>query len=109
MENAYKYAGKGARVVVTVTRSGDEAILLVADNGPGIPADKRMDVLERFVRLDSARSTPGNGLGLSLVKAVAMLHEAMLTLEDNSPGLRVRLRFKLCADETQCIPEERSF
>jgi signal transduction histidine kinase len=50
-------------------------------------------VLERFVRLDVDRSTAGNGLGLSLVKAVADLHEAELRLEDNRPGLRVVLRF----------------
>ena len=65
----------------------------MADSGPGIPADQRQRVLERFARLDSARSTPGSGLGLSLVKAVAQLHRAELILADNQPGLRVSLCF----------------
>ena len=70
-------------------------MLEVADRGPGIPADERQRVLQRFVRLDSARSSPGNGLGLSLVNAVAVQHGAVLSLEDNDPGLRVSLRFVL--------------
>ena len=53
----------------------------------------RQNVLKRFVRLDSSRGTPGNGLGLSLVAAVAELHEIALELGDNQPGLRVTLRF----------------
>ena len=65
----------------------------VADSGAGIPAEAREAVLERFVRLDANRSTPGNGLGLSLVKAVARQHGAILSLDDNHPGLKVRLAF----------------
>ena len=66
-------------------------MITVADTGPGIPEAERGRVLERFVRLDGDRSTPGNGLGLSLVSAVAKLHGATLRLEDNHPGLRVSL------------------
>ena len=62
-------------------------------SGPGIPADQREAVLGRFVRLEQSRSTPGNGLGLSLVQAVATMHGAELVLDDNAPGLRVTLRF----------------
>ncbi len=69
--------------------------LTVSDNGPGIATDQREKVLERFVRLAPDRSTAGNGLGLSLVKAVADLHGAELQLEDNQPGLRVTLLFNL--------------
>ncbi len=73
------------------TEAGPE--LIVADSGPGIPADKRDEVLRRFVRLEASRNQPGSGLGLSLVKAVAQQHGAVLTLDDNLPGLRVSLRF----------------
>ncbi|MEM6304133.1 MAG: sensor histidine kinase, partial [Pseudomonadota bacterium] len=67
--------------------------LSVADNGPGIPEEERDRVRQRLYRLDRSRHTPGNGLGLSLVDAVAGLHGAELTLSDNAPGLRVTLRF----------------
>lgn len=92
VDNAVKYTPAGGTVRVCVT-GGEQIDIFVADSGPGIPADQRERVLERFVRLDSTRSTPGNGLGLSLVGAVARLHDAGLSLEDNQPGLRVRLRF----------------
>ena len=66
----------------------------VTDTGPGIPAEQREHAKQRFVRLDAQRSTPGSGLGLSLVDAVAKLHDARLALADNQPGLRVTLTFK---------------
>jgi signal transduction histidine kinase len=69
-------------------------MITVADSGPGIPDAERERVLQRFVRLDATRSTPGNGLGLSLVDAVAKLHRAELSLADNRPGLRVSLAFR---------------
>jgi signal transduction histidine kinase len=88
LDNAIKYTPAGGRV----TLSGSPGpVITVADSGPGIPAAERERVLERFVRLDGDRSTPGNGLGLSLVSAVAKLHGATLRLEDNHPGLRVSL------------------
>jgi len=59
----------------------------VADNGPGIPAELRSKVLQRFFRLETSRTTPGNGLGLSLVAAIAGLHDTQLDLADNAPGL----------------------
>ncbi|MCU0936655.1 MAG: ATP-binding protein [Gammaproteobacteria bacterium] len=68
-------------------------MVTVADTGPGVPEPERQKVFQRFYRLDGARSTPGNGLGLSLVDAVARLHEAQVALEENGPGLRVRLSF----------------
>jgi signal transduction histidine kinase len=70
---------------------GDNIAISVEDRGPGIPADQRERVVERFVRLDQSRSTPGNGLGLSLVAGVMKLHNGQLTFEDNAPGLRVKL------------------
>jgi signal transduction histidine kinase len=71
----------------------------VTDTGPGIPQADRERVLQRFVRLDATRSTPGNGLGLSLVDAVAKLHRAELSLADNRPGLRISLAFRTSPDE----------
>jgi signal transduction histidine kinase len=69
-----------------------EARLSVADEGPGIPPDRRDAVFDRFVRLETSRSTPGNGLGLSLVRAVATLHGGAVRLEDNAPhGLKAVL------------------
>jgi signal transduction histidine kinase len=65
----------------------------VADSGPGIPAELRGKVLQRFYRVDASRSEPGHGLGLSLVQAVSQLHDADLRLEDAGPGLRVSLTF----------------
>ncbi len=96
-DNAIKYTPVGGRVTLAATHiesAGKRApLLMVTDTGPGIPADFRAKALERFVRLDPDRSTPGNGLGLSLVNAVAQLHNAALELADNAPGLKVSLVF----------------
>lgn len=93
LDNAVKYTPPGGHIALNVAAEDNRIVLTVADNGPGIPAAECERVLERFVRLDQARSQPGNGLGLSLVKAVAQLHGAQLLLADNAPGLRVVLRF----------------
>jgi signal transduction histidine kinase len=93
LDNAIKYTPESGVVELQVTRGSRAPVITIADSGPGIPAGDRERVLERFARLETHRSTPGNGLGLSLVKAVAMLHGASLRLEDNHPGLRVRLEF----------------
>ncbi|MGF1526107.1 MAG: sensor histidine kinase [Candidatus Competibacterales bacterium] len=104
LDNAVKYTPVNGSITLTLAparQSGRKANgqtprgprLTVADSGPGIPAAQRQRVLERFVRLDTARSQPGNGLGLSLVNAVAKLHGATLELDDNDPGLRVSLAF----------------
>ncbi len=93
IENAIKYAPAGSTIGIRVRRVTDAIELSVADCGPGIPESERERVLERFVRLDTSRHTPGNGLGLSLVRAVATLHKAQLVLADARPGLLVTLRF----------------
>ena len=67
--------------------------LFVTDTGPGIPASEREKVFRRFYRLEASRTTPGSGLGLALVKAVADLHGASVELSDKQPGLRVTVRF----------------
>ena len=67
------------------------ALLFFADSGPGIPVEERKRVFERLYRLDHSRQTPGLGLGLSLVKAIADLHQASIVLEDNRPGVRLEV------------------
>ena len=101
VDNAVKHT-PAAGVVTVATEQRDGSIdLVVADTGPGIPEAERDRVLDRFVRLDTSRHTSGSGLGLSLVRAVAQLHHAALSLEDNQPGLRVRLRFAAGAPVTE--------
>ncbi len=92
IDNAIKYAG-GGEIAIRVEKRGGRALLEVADRGPGIPERDRETVFDRFVRLEPSRSTPGNGLGLSLVRAVARQHEGRVELCDNVPGLIVRLDF----------------
>ncbi|WP_436640067.1 sensor histidine kinase [Microbaculum sp. FT89] len=94
VDNALKYtpAEAGERgISVSVRCQDDRAQIVVADSGPGIPAESHDKVVERFVRLEESRSAPGAGLGLALVAAVARLHGGELRLEDNEPGLRAIL------------------
>src|SRR5690606_26525701 len=98
LDNAIKYTAPGGRVSLAIERAAGGPVITVADDGPGIPEADRERVLRRFVRLDATRSTPGNGLGLSLVDAVAKLHNARLSLNDNHPGLRVSLAFPAFAE-----------
>lgn len=99
LDNAVKHTPAGGRIAVSVAADEPVVRLTVADNGPGVPEADRERVLERFVRLEEARSTPGAGLGLSLVAAVARLHGAALRLSDNTPGLRVDLEFPAAPPE----------
>ena len=92
VENAMKYADRGNAIVLSAASGGDGLQLTVADNGIGIPADRRDEARARFHRLDPARHLPGSGLGLALVEAVARLHGGELELADNHPGLRATIR-----------------
>ncbi|HEX7924456.1 MAG TPA: ATP-binding protein [Bradyrhizobium sp.] len=93
VDNAIKHGRPGGRVTVTCDNDEGEAVISVADDGPGIPAEQYDRVFKRFYRLEQSRYTPGNGLGLSLVAAVASLHGARIELRDNAPGLLCRLVF----------------
>jgi signal transduction histidine kinase len=91
IDNAIKYAGPGATIEVGAYTQPQSVAIEVRDNGPGIPAPERPKVTERFYRLDQSRNLPGNGLGLSIVSAIATLHGGALQLEDASPGLLARI------------------
>jgi signal transduction histidine kinase len=95
LDNAVKYTPAGGEVSLQLKRTGNTADITVSDTGIGIAEHERDKVGQRFYRLESSRSTPGSGLGLSLVKAVARLHHAELLLEDNAPGLRITLRLPI--------------
>src|SRR6516165_10230344 len=91
VDNALKYAGSGATVRIKTTNERDTVSIVIQDDGPGIPAAERSRVVDRFYRLDHSRSLPGNGLGLSIVTAIASLHWGELQLEDAAPGLVARI------------------
>jgi signal transduction histidine kinase len=93
LDNAIKYTPAGGSIRILVQETPEGTAMAVADTGPGIAPEDRPRVLERFVRLEKSRNSPGTGLGLSLVAAVARLHDAQFTLEDNAPGLKAVLLF----------------
>lgn len=98
IDNALKFAPNSGHIVVSAVKGGDGIIgISVADDGPGIPDHEKPKVTARFYRGDVSRGTPGTGLGLSLVEAVAHLHGGQLDLSDNLPGLRATM---LLASET---------
>ncbi|WP_245456912.1 HAMP domain-containing sensor histidine kinase, partial [Mesorhizobium sp. M7A.F.Ca.CA.004.04.1.1] len=93
VENALRHCPSGTTIKLSVGRQDERVVAGVADNGPGIPADEHEKVFQRLYRLDHSRSTWGSGLGLSLVRAIADLHGASITLEDCRPGLEVAVSF----------------
>ncbi|OBZ96040.1 histidine kinase [Pararhizobium polonicum] len=101
IDNAIKYSdgGENPLIKVSLVRRDGAVVLAVADHGPGVPANRREDVVERFVRLDESRSKPGTGLGLSLVEAVMEMHQGSLELSDtvadaeNNRGLTASMVF----------------
>ncbi len=95
LDNAFKFTEASDAIQIKARCEQGIIELLIIDNGSGISTDQREKVLHRFIRLDKARNVSGNGLGLSLVKAVLDLHHADLKLEDNDPGLRVVVKFQV--------------
>jgi len=104
IDNALKYAPQHGAIEVAVQKHGATAEISVSDNGPGIDELEKAKVVERFYRGDASRGTPGAGLGLSLVQAVAKLHGSPLELRDNNPGLRAVLT--LAIDESSTLQRE---
>jgi signal transduction histidine kinase len=97
VDNAVKFSPSGGTVRVAAGLCGAIQVA-VSDEGPGIPPEDRARATDRFYRGETARSTPGSGLGLSLVLAVAHLHGGDLRLDDNCPGLRATLLLPLPED-----------
>ncbi|PSM19851.1 HAMP domain-containing sensor histidine kinase [Nitratireductor sp. StC3] len=93
VQNAISHTPPGSQIEIGSETQKGEVVVVVKDNGPGIPVEERLNVLKRFYRLDKSRRTEGSGLGLSMVKAISDLHGATLHLADNKPGLAVHIRF----------------
>lgn len=93
LENALRHTPSGSHIAMRLRDNHSTAVAEVSDDGPGIPPHENARVFRRFYRLESSRTTPGSGLGLSLVGAVANLHHASIELLDNMPGLTVQVRF----------------
>jgi signal transduction histidine kinase len=93
VDNAIKHGRPGGEVQVRIESTDGEPVISIADDGPGIPTCERDHVFKRFYRLEQSRYTPGHGLGLSLVAAVARLHGARIEMLDNAPGVQFKLRF----------------
>ena len=107
LDNAIKYTPASGRVWIAVESDAEGVRLIIADSGPGIPAEQRNQALTRFQRLDQSRSTPGSGLGLSIVEVIARVHRAQLRLLDNNPGLQVEVTFPAAAEASD-MPTARS-
>ena len=93
LENACRHCPSGARITLQANVQDDAFVVIsVSDDGPGIPAAEHAHVFRRLYRLERSRTTPGSGLGLAMVDAVARAHGAGVELHDNRPGLEVRVR-----------------
>jgi signal transduction histidine kinase len=105
IENAMTHSPVHTEITLSLVPDGVRDFLAaVADRGPGIPESQRMAVFKRFYRLDQSRATPGSGLGLALVQAIAELHGFRCTIEDNAPGTCVRLRGACAAQPAAGAP-----
>ena len=94
LDNAIKYSPVESKIEIRLYERDQQPVLSISDKGPGIPAGEHNKVIQRFYRLDQSRTLHGSGLGLSLVAAVASMHNARLEFNDNQPGLIAELRFK---------------
>ena len=93
IENAIRHCPAGTHIVISVSGQAGGPLLTVSDDGPGIPESERDNVFRRLYRLEKSRTTPGSGLGLALVKAIADVHEARVSLSDKQPGVCVEVAF----------------
>ena len=91
LDNAQRYTPPKTRILLRLAIDDGNTRLTVADNGPGVASADQERMVRRFARLEASRSTPGHGLGLNLVAAIATIHHAELLIEGNAPGLRVSL------------------
>jgi signal transduction histidine kinase len=105
VDNAIRHTPAGTRIELSLGSDHDRIVGTITDNGPGAPSEERERIFQRFYRLEHSRSTPGSGLGLSLVKAVADLHGIALDVGDAGPGLRIIMGF---GAETSVKSENRN-
>ena len=105
IENAIKYTPQRGSISISLSQQRSEAVITIADNGPGIPESQRERVFRRFYRLDQSRSSSGNGLGLSMVAAVVSMHNGKIDLRSNNPGLRIVITLPLTAQPRIGAPE----
>jgi signal transduction histidine kinase len=103
LDNAIHHTPRGTAIRLSTAMNGDRPVIVVADSGPGIAAPDKDKVFRRFYRGEQSRTTPGSGLGLTLVRAIADLHDADISLLDNEPGLKVIVTFPAAAAEEQTI------
>ena len=108
IENGLKYVPAGGRIDVAVKRVTDRVHLVISDNGPGMPAEERLRAGQPFARVGRRSGLEGSGLGLTLVSAIARLHRARLTLEDNAPGLRALVSLPLADAQASSASLSRS-
>lgn len=106
IENAIRHTPSNSRISMAL-RGTPDISLCITDNGPGIAEEHRQSVFERFQRLEHSHASPGNGLGLSIVAAIADLHGLVVTLDDNHPGLRVTVHFGAQAADSQEFKSKR--
>jgi signal transduction histidine kinase len=100
IDNSIRHTPPGTRIEVRSIRDEIGRRLIVTDDGPGVEASERDRIFERFYRIHSARATPGDGLGLSLVAAIAGLHSAKVFALDNEPGLKIVVELAAAANAT---------
>ena len=93
LDNAITHTPVNTQIKVNLRSPGTQTEFMIADSGPGIAEEHREKVLQRFYRLEQSRTTPGNGLGLSIVAAIVDLHGGTIEFSDNKPGLKVILHF----------------
>jgi signal transduction histidine kinase len=93
LDNAIKYCAPGDRVTLELAAAEDRHVMRVADTGPGLPADMKGEAFERFVRADRDRGIKGHGLGLALVRAIAVRHGARLVLPEGSEGFALEIHW----------------
>ena len=98
LENAERHTPEGTVIRVALVSAGTSACFVVRDNGPGVPSADLPRITQRFTRVESSRKTPGYGLGLSLVDAVAKLHRGRLVLRNEGPGFSATVELPRHAD-----------
>jgi signal transduction histidine kinase len=109
IDNAIKHAGHGSRVTLFAYPAAEEAIIVVQDNGPGVPGDALQKLTQRFYRPDRARARPGSGLGLGIVSDIATLHGGKLVLTNAAPGFRASIVLPLPAENAATQRRASSF